>query len=93
MTFLPPRTRVMVPAHDHQDVPLFACPMCHTPAPLALAAIDAGADWRCGRCGQRWNAARIAAVTAYAAWVVDRAAGERHQFSPDTTSDRLGRVR
>jgi transposase-like protein len=54
------------------------CPMCHAPAPQTQSAIDAGAGWRCVRCGQRWDARRLSAVAAYAAWVVERAAvGER----------------
>jgi hypothetical protein len=47
--------------------------MCHTPASLTQNAIDAGADWWCVTCGQRWDAARLSAVAAYAAWVVERA--------------------
>jgi hypothetical protein len=46
--------------------------MCHTSANVAQSAIEAGSDWRCVRCGQHWDAARLAAVAAYAAWVVDR---------------------
>jgi hypothetical protein len=34
-------------------------------------AIEAGGDWRGVRCGQHWDAARLAAVAAYAAWTVD----------------------
>jgi hypothetical protein len=52
---------------------LAACPMCHTvdsgPTADALAA---GGGWRCVRCGQRWDAARLAAVAAYVAWVRDK---------------------
>ena len=47
------------------------CPMCHTPAALAQSALEAGGDWWCVRCGQRWDAARLVAVAAYAAWAVD----------------------
>jgi predicted Zn finger-like uncharacterized protein len=47
------------------------CPMCHTPTFVTHNAIEAGGDWRCVRCGQHWNAARLAAVAAYAAWRVD----------------------
>ena len=47
------------------------CPMCHTSATLSLSALEAGGDWRCIRCGQRWDAARLAAVAAYAAWSID----------------------
>ena len=47
------------------------CPMCHTPASLAPSPPEAGGEWRCVRCGQHWDAARLGAVAAYAAWVVD----------------------
>ena len=59
---------------DEKCAPLFpTCPMCHTPASLTQNAIDAGADWWCVTCGQRWDATRLSAVAAYAAWVVERA--------------------
>ena len=59
---------------DEQDASLFlTCPTCHTSTSLTQSAIDAGADWRCVRCGQRWGATRLSAVAAYAAWVVERA--------------------
>jgi hypothetical protein len=59
---------------DEKDAPLFlTCPLCHTPTSLTQSAIDAGADWPCVTCGQRWDATRLAAVAAYAAWVVERA--------------------
>jgi hypothetical protein len=45
--------------------------MCHTSARLSQSDLEAGGDWRCVRCGQHWDAARLAAVAAYAAWVVD----------------------
>ena len=47
------------------------CPMCHTSATLSLSALEAGGDWRCVRCGQHWDARRLATVAAYAAWTVD----------------------
>ena len=46
--------------------------MCHTSAGPSQSALEAGGDWRCVRCGQRWDAARLATVAAYAAWIVDR---------------------
>jgi hypothetical protein len=46
------------------------CPMCHTPAAVSESALESGADWRCVRCGQRWDAARLATVAAYAAWTL-----------------------
>ena len=51
------------------------CLSCHA-ADLTLTdnAVAAGADWRCRRCGQLWDARRLAAVAAYAGWLSDRAA-------------------
>jgi hypothetical protein len=50
---------------------LASCPLCYTTQPsLSQDAVASGADWRCARCGQRWDARRLATVTAYAAWVV-----------------------
>ena len=55
---------------DAPSTPRIAtCPMCHA-APPAVAL--AGDDWRCARCGQRWDAERLATVTAYAAWARER---------------------
>ena len=48
------------------------CPMCHTSASVTQDAIEAGGDWRCVRCGQHWDAARLATVHAYAGWAGDR---------------------
>lgn len=48
---------------------LATCPLCHTgDATLTNEALSAGADWQCVRCGQRWTAARLATVAAYAVW-------------------------
>jgi hypothetical protein len=76
MTPLSPRSQVTTAVLDKEsgDSPL-ACPMCHTPTSLTHAAVDAGADWRCVRCGQHFDAARLAAMSAYAEWVAERAAG------------------
>src|SRR6188768_4274682 len=58
---------------DEQDIARHAvCPMCHTSATVTQSAIEAGGDWRCVRCGQHWDASRLAAVAGYAAWAVDR---------------------
>ncbi|HEU4891240.1 MAG TPA: hypothetical protein VFT47_06795 [Vicinamibacterales bacterium] len=46
--------------------------MCETPTSVTQDTIEAGGAWRCVRCGQHWDAARLAAVAAYAAWSVDR---------------------
>jgi hypothetical protein len=47
------------------------CPLCHTSATLPLSAFEASGEWRCVRCGQHWDARRLATVAAYAAWTVD----------------------
>ena len=58
---------------DDQDIlRSAACPMCHTAATLSRSALEAGGDWRCVRCGQHWDAARLVAVAAYVAWTVDQ---------------------
>jgi hypothetical protein len=52
---------------------LVSCPLCHTTNPsLTRDALQAGGDWRCVRCDQRWDASRLATVAAYAAWVAAR---------------------
>ena len=46
-----------------------SCPGCHTVHPsLTQALLDAGDGWLCGRCGQWWDAGRLATVAAYEAW-------------------------
>ena len=68
------------------------CPMCHTPR--SAAGSTGGDAWRCMRCGQQWDAQRVAAVVAYASWSRDhdrvRDGAERPSYSgppavPDTT--------
>src|SRR3954451_8701635 len=65
--------------------PSAICRLCHTPAPLTQRGVDAGGEWRCVRCGQHWNAARLAAVAGYAAWVDthERAANRVNERSQD----------
>ena len=58
------------------------CPMCHTSAPLSQSAIDAGADWRCVRCGQHWDAPRLVTVANYATWVDDHDRAGRPAGTP-----------
>ena len=58
---------------DERDILRSAmCPMCHTSAGVTQGAIEAGGDWRCVRCGQHWDAARLATVAAYPEWADDR---------------------
>jgi hypothetical protein len=49
------------------------CPLCHTAAPTVSAAdLAAGLGLAVGTCHQRWDAARLAAVAAYAQFVAGR---------------------
>jgi ribosomal protein L37AE/L43A len=74
------------------------CPLCQTSTTLIERATDDAGDWRCVRCGQHWDAARLAAVAAYAAWtvghdrVVRRGTEARHDgaLNRDSLAERLG---
>jgi hypothetical protein len=45
---------------------LCVCPMCHTvAAAMTGSALDSGGYWLCIRCGQEWDARRLAARAAY----------------------------
>jgi hypothetical protein len=57
------------------------CPMCHAPAALTQSAVEADA-WRCVKCGQHWDAARLAAVAADGASVLDRDARAKPIVEP-----------
>jgi len=44
-----------------------ACELCHTLNDTVTSdALATGAEWVCTRCGQGWNAERLATVAAYA---------------------------
>ena len=48
---------------------LARCLSCHTSDDaMTTSAVEAGADWRCARCGQAWSALRLATAASYAAW-------------------------
>ena len=64
-----PSTTAVLFDGDQDDLRCATCPMCHTPTSVTHHAIEAGGDWRCVRCGQHWDASRLAAVRTYAAWV------------------------
>ena len=50
------------------------CPLCHTVAAGVTATdLASGAGWRCAVCDQRWDAARLETVAAYARFVAERA--------------------
>ena len=59
-----------------------------------MEAVQAGDDWRCLRCGQRWDAARLEAVTAYAAWVAahEGVEGRRRSAATQTAAPFAGTV-
>ena len=60
------------------DVSRLACPLCHTMSrSLTDDALAAGEDWRCGRCGQLWNARRTTTVAVYAVWSLELEARRR----------------
>ena len=45
------------------------CPMCHTvDAAMTTSALTTGGYWLCIRCGQEWDANRLATRAAYAAY-------------------------
>ena len=49
------------------------CPLCHTVnTTVTEATLTAGGGWHCTTCGQRWDAARLATVAAYARFVAAR---------------------
>jgi predicted Zn finger-like uncharacterized protein len=63
---------------DERDIARHGvCPMCHTAAIVTQSAIEAGGDWRCVRCGQHWDAQRLATVAAYAEWARREGVGRR----------------
>ena len=74
-------TRVLL--DDDPDILASAtCPMCHTSATVSQSALEAHGDWRCVRCGQHWDARRLATVAAYAAWIVEHDRVGRQPTAP-----------
>ena len=52
---------------------LATCPLCHAKRVASTQEpLETDEDWRCARCGQRWDAPRLAAVAAYAEGVARR---------------------
>jgi transposase-like protein len=42
------------------------CPLCHTvDETVTPEALEAGATWKCTRCGQTWSAERLERVAEY----------------------------
>jgi hypothetical protein len=90
-----PRLTTALPEAPPDTSPLATCPLCHTRhASLTAEAVQAGADWRCLRCGQRWDAVRLAAVAAYAAWAAEheRVVGRRGSAATPTAAPFAGHV-
>jgi len=57
------------PDETRTGLRLAACPFCHTDSSVSHATLEsAGEGWQCRRCGQRWDARRLATVGAYGAW-------------------------
>jgi len=44
------------------------CPLCHTIDSTPSRSVDE-MTWRCVRCGQHWDAARLSAVAAHQQWL------------------------
>ena len=65
------------------------CPLCHTKASLTDEDVEAGGDWRCATCGQRWDADRLATVAAYAVWVAEHDGTERPGRQPASNAATL----
>jgi transposase len=51
--------------------PTIACPLCHQTGPVLVDEVLPQVRWKCTRCGQHWDADRLAAVAAYAVWLID----------------------
>ena len=60
------------------------CPSCHTAdSRVTNLAVGGGADWHCGRCGQQWDALRLATAAAYAVWLAEHTAGTDLLVAPE----------
>jgi hypothetical protein len=50
--------------------PSATCPLCHTvDAAMTASALTAGGYWLCTRCGQEWDARRLAVRVAYTEFI------------------------
>ena len=69
-TVVAPRASLSTPSALEPEFTHATCPSCHVEDPsMTNQALSAGADWQCSRCGSRWDAVRLAAVTAYDVWL------------------------
>lgn len=60
------------------------CRLCGTPKSHVTTRALSGDAWQCGRCGQRWDARRLATVRAYEARYgpISKGLGLRNHVSP-----------
>src|SRR5688572_12562991 len=69
---------------DHPAI----CQSCHTEdLTTTNGAVEAGAYWRCRRCGQQWDAARLKAVASYADWLLHHPAYRQSSGDPRHRSE------
>ena len=72
---------------DHDLSQRAVCPSCHTVYPsLTSEGLAAGVSWTCVRCGERWNATRLATVAAYKVWAAERDKPATAGAAPRATS-------
>ena len=61
-----------LPAAAPDALHTVSCPFCHTQhASSPPEALLRAESWSCVRCGQLWDAGRLATVEAYTAWAAD----------------------
>jgi transposase len=94
----------MTPSHTIAPEPPLvgspiSCPLCHTVNPtMTDDALATGAYWVCTRCGQTWDAHRLAAVAAYARYCAEsspkarRDEGLRRTARSDVGNNAVGRM-
>ena len=71
---------------------LVACPRCHlSHGSLTQEALETGEGWRCIRCGQEWDARRLATVAAYAVWAAEHERVQRQRGSAAGQGEALSR--
>jgi hypothetical protein len=88
---LSPADEPAVSLDDDQNI--LRCLMCHTSVTLSLSALEAGGDWKCVRCGQHWDARRLATVAAYTAWTVGPDRTDRLATDDSPGPERIGSLR
>ncbi len=70
---------------------LATCPLCFTTnVSVTTDALAAGGGWQCARCGQRWDACRLAVVAAYVACALE--SGTPFESQPATLPSAVARV-